>query len=168
MPNALNATTPDEQRELEDRMHALDDRALLRLVAIEQAEYRPEAVEVARAEVARRRLPVLDADQYWDRFPAERLGESGFCQQCMDETTEEAPGATGTLWGIGVRLLGYDYPCPACGSVRQSLWLCFVLPVVRLGRYRILYERSSDLFHRQYEGRELKKGAAGWRREEGD
>jgi hypothetical protein len=76
MPNALNTTTPDEQRDLEDRMHALDDRALLRLVALERSEYRQEAVEVARAEIARRKLPVLDADQYWDRFPEQRSGSS--------------------------------------------------------------------------------------------
>jgi hypothetical protein len=161
MPNALDATTPDEQRELEDRMHTLNDRALLRLVALEQSEYRPEAIEAARAEIARRKLPaLLNAEQYWDRFPSERIGKSGFCQKCLDETTDVSQGTAVTFWGIGVRLLGYDDLCPACGSVRQSLWVCFFIPILRLGRYRILY-RENSLFGRRYVGRELKKSAEG-------
>jgi len=47
---------PNEQREIEEQMRALDDRALLRLLAVEAADYRPEALEIARGELRRRNL----------------------------------------------------------------------------------------------------------------
>src|SRR5688572_11184505 len=97
----------NKQRELEERMRALDDHALLRLVAVEAGDYRPEALEIAREELQRRRLVVLSREEYWRQFPAERLGTDGFCATCLSQTTDESPGDTTVVnFFFGTRLIG--------------------------------------------------------------
>jgi hypothetical protein len=71
----MNAT---EQKEIEERIRALDDHALLRLVAVEALEYHQRSesldvgLEIARDELQRRQVGVLSAEQYYRRFPGER------------------------------------------------------------------------------------------------
>lgn len=62
----------------------------------------------------------------------------GFCPECVSETTEESPGGTFTLNGIGIRLYGTDAKCPTCRSVIKRKWFCIVfIPVIPLRRFRI-------------------------------
>jgi hypothetical protein len=111
----------NEQREIEEQMRALDDHALLRLLAIEASDYRAEALEIARGELQRRHLDILDAEQYWLQFPSERLGADGFCASCLSQTIDEPPWPTLNI-NFGARLLGRDDECLICGSILQTLW----------------------------------------------
>jgi hypothetical protein len=148
--------TLNEQKEIKERMQALDDHALLRLVAVEASDYRPEALEVACDELRRRRLDVLNAEQYWMRFPAERVGTDGFCEDCRAKTTDESPGDTIVVnFVFGMRLIGHDDRCAACGSVLQTKWLQIVLPIIPLGRYRVIY-LEKGLLSGRYVGRRLR------------
>jgi|SRR6266567_2779584 len=149
--------TPNQQRELEEQMHSLDDHTLLRLVAIEASDYRPEALDIACDELGRRRLDVLSREQYWTRFPAEKVGSDGFCAACRSQTADESPGDTCTVnFVLGTRLIGHDDQCPACGSVLQTKWLQIILPLIPLGRYRVIYlERG--LLSGHYVGRRVRE-----------
>src|SRR5882724_9963961 len=149
--------TANKQRELEERMHSLDDHTLLRLVAVEAADYRPEALNIARDELRRRHVDVLNREQYWMQFPNERVGGDGFCTACRSQTTDESPGDTKTVnFVLGTRLIGHDDQCSACGSVLQTKWLQIVLPIIPLGQYRVIYfERG--LLSGRYIGRRLRR-----------
>ncbi len=141
-------------------MQSLDDHALLRTVAIESAEYRPEALEIARAELRRRGLEELDVSQYLTRFPADRVGGDGFCAECRIKTTDESPGNTITFnFLFGSRLIGCEQRCPVCRSVEQTLWLQVGLPLVPLGKYRVIYFRDGFL-DSQYVGRKVQTPSA--------
>jgi len=148
--------TTSEQRELEQQMQSLDDHALLRLVAVEAFDYRPEALDIARDELRRRHLDILSREQYWTQFPAEKVGGDGFCASCRSRTTDESLGDTRTVnFVLGTRLIGHDDRCPACGSVLQTKWLQIILPLIPLGRYRVIYlERG--LLSGHYIGRRLR------------
>jgi hypothetical protein len=150
--------TSDEVRQIEQRMQDLDDHALLRLVAVEESDYRSEALDIARAELRRRRLKVLNAEQYWDQFPLERIGPDGFCAGCRAQTTEASPGDTSTMNLARTRLIGDRDPCPACGSVIPTKWFCLIVPIIPLGRYRIIY-LEKGLLHSRYIGRKLRERA---------
>src|SRR5204863_9693455 len=80
-----------EMEEVESHMQALDDHALLRLVTVEQREYRPEAIATACAELRRRGLAKPTREEYWTRFPSEKIGPDGFCAGCRAATTDESP-----------------------------------------------------------------------------
>ncbi len=153
----IESMVSNNQGELEERMRALDNHALLHLVAVEAADYRPEAVEIACKELERRRWGVLTREQYWSQFPAERVGGDGFCSNCRTQTTDESPGGTSVVNFIfGTRLIGHDDRCPSCGSVRQTMWFQFILPIIPLGTYRIIYlERG--LMSGRYVGRKVRK-----------
>ena len=138
-------------------MQSLDDRALLRVVALEASNYRPEALETASTELRRRGLGVLSASQYLSQFPTEKVGKDGFCEECRSKTSDESPGNTTTVnFLLGTRLIGYENRCPACGSVEQTLWLQIVLPLIPLGKYRVIY-LDKDLFSSRYVGRKLRE-----------
>ena len=143
--------TPEEYREFEKRTRALDDAGLRRLTVLESSQYRPEVVTIARDELARRRLSVLSPEDYWKQFPAEWMAALGFCYRCWSETTDESPGLMVTFDLVGTRLLGRDEGCVECGSVVQSKWFCVIVPIVRLGRYRVI-----RLERRGYVGRKVK------------
>jgi hypothetical protein len=148
--------TTNEQRELEEQMRSLDDHALLRLVVVEASDYRPEALDIARNELRRRHLDILSREQYWTRFPSERVGGDGFCAACRSQTTDESPGDTSTAnFMFGTRLIGHDDRCSACGAVLQTKWLQIVLPIIPLGRYRVIY-LERELLSGQYVGRRLR------------
>ena len=145
------------QEEVERHIKSLDDHELLRLVAIENSEYRPESLEIANRELRRRGLVAMNESQYLSQFPAERVGLDGFCEVCRSKTTDDSPGKTGTVnFVLGTRLIGCDGRCPACGSIEQTLWVQIVLPLIPLGRYKVIYfERDS--FSSRYIGRKLQK-----------
>jgi len=148
--------TSRENKAIEEHMQSLDDRALLRVVALEATDYRKEALEIASTELRRRGLNVLSAGQYLSQFPTEKVGKDGFCAECRNKTTDESPGNTTTVnFLLGTRLIGYENRCPACGSVEQTLWLQIVLPLIPLGKYRVIY-LDKDLFSSRYIGRKLR------------
>ena len=151
--------TPEVLEQIERAMHALEDHDLQKLVALERSAYQPEAVEIARQELRRRRLEALTAEQYWDLYPSERIGPDGFCVACSARTTSESPGGTFTFNLIGTRLLGSRDRCPACGSIAQRKWFCFLLPVIPLGRYRIIYLEHGH-WSTRYVGRKLRHPSA--------
>jgi len=63
-----------------------------------------------------------------------------FCPACAEATTDTSSGSTYTLNGIGTKLYGRAEPCSICGSVRQTLWFCFIfVPLIPLGKYRVKY-----------------------------
>jgi hypothetical protein len=138
---------PDERQQVEARIGigTLDDPALRRLVILEQSQYRPEVVEIARTELARRRLSVLSPEEYWQRFRDEWLTHIRFCYQCWMETTEESPSPFSNRFEIGPRLRGSRAPCTTCGSIVQTMSFClFVFPLVRLGQYRVIRDGAGQ------------------------
>ena len=125
------------------RTKALDDAALRRLVILEPSQYRTEVVSMARDELRRRGLAVLSPEDFWKQFPAEWIDALGFCHRCWSETTDDSLGVLLTYKGIGTRLRGGlaglgDKPCVECGSVILEKWFYMVVPVVRLGYYRVI------------------------------
>src|SRR5437868_2590915 len=116
-------------QEVETHMRSLDDHALLRVIAVEHSEYRPEALEIARAELRRRGRDPISSAEYLNKFPSERIGADGFCASCRDQTTDETPGNTRTVNFIGTRLIGHDDRCSVCGAVVQTCWFCLLLPL---------------------------------------
>jgi hypothetical protein len=135
-----------EKESVEERMRSLDDHALLRLVAIEAGDYRPEALTIARAELQRRRLDAAPPGQYLERFPQEKIGPDAFCQQCRSVTTDESPGDTTVVNLVfGTRLIGHDDVCAVCGSVLQTKWFCIGIPIIPLGRYRVVWLKPREM-----------------------
>ena len=120
-------------------MSDLDDRSLLRLVIFDREDYTPDAIEIAKSELYRRKLPLLTIEEYWDRYPVDRIGPEGFCQACLAETTEESVGTVFSVNLIGTHLWGDSDPCSACGSIVQRKWLCIMMPLVPLGKYRVIH-----------------------------
>jgi hypothetical protein len=56
----------------------------------------------------------------------------------MAETTDESPGNTRTLNGVGTRLYGNKAKCPACYSVIKRKCFCIVfIPVIPLRQFRV-------------------------------
>src|SRR5437868_3156722 len=113
--------SPTKLKEVEQSMRALDDNALQRLVAIEASNYTPEALKIARDELKRRNLDSLNDEEYLKQFPSERVGDDGFCGNCRAQTTSDSPGSTTVVnFVFGIRLIGCDDRCSACGSVIQT------------------------------------------------
>ena len=136
--------------DVERHMRAFDDQELQRIVAFNRGGYGPEAISVAQAELRRRSLAVLTADEYEQRFPQERITTTGFCVACMQETTDESPGNTHlhiSLGAFGTSLSGEDDACAACGSVVQVKRLWVVVPLARQGSYRVIYPNQGAWGH---------------------
>ncbi|HET9256234.1 MAG TPA: hypothetical protein VFO16_13690 [Pseudonocardiaceae bacterium] len=76
-----------------------------------------------------------------------------FCAACTAATTgKPAPGAF-TLNGLGTTFYGGANRCPACGSIEQIHWIAlFFVPLLPLGRYRMIYTSRTG-FHSRYYGR---------------
>jgi hypothetical protein len=85
----------------------------------------------------------------------------GYCQYCVDETTDESPGSVSTMNGIGTALMGTRWSskgldrCPICGSEVKQKWSTFGFGVKPSGTYRILY--LGGVFTKKYFGRRLKQ-----------
>ena len=153
---------PSEYQDLQRTMSQLSDEQLTRIVAVEQADYRKEAVRIAREELRRRGLRELTEEEYRATPEQRAIEATGFCPACLTATTDQSPGSTGTtgfiVIGIGTRLIGMGDPCPTCGSVIQSKYLCLGVPLIPLGRYRIKYLGDGLLggvLAREYVGRRL-------------
>jgi hypothetical protein len=150
---------PREYLQLQQRLTELTDEQLIRMLAIERADYREEAIQLARGELSRRGLDELNAQEYWARPDQKSIQETGFCLSCVAETTDASPGDTRTIFGIGTYLMGIDGGCPTCGSVVQTKYLSFFyIPIRQLGRYRIVNLPHDWLvapLGRRYLGRQL-------------
>jgi hypothetical protein len=134
---------PDEQRRLEARFRSLEDAELRRITALEREQYRDDAFALATDEMARRRLPVLSPEEYWAQFREEWLAQVGFCFPCWATTTDELlVGAPPRGRLIGTRLVEGGDPCPVCRSVVATECFCVVVPIVRFGRYRVIFDRG--------------------------
>jgi len=143
--------TPDQRREHEERMRTMEDASLRCLLVLQQSDYLPEVASIARDELARRRIPMLSREEYWQQYPEEWLAAVGFCYRCWAQTTDESPGLSFTVDLIGTRLLGSDEPCSTCGSVVQTKWFCVIVPITRLGRYRVIRRRRGEHIGRRVE-----------------
>jgi len=56
---------------------------------------------------------------------------------------------------FGMRLLGHGDECLVCGSILQTLWFCFRVPLIPVGRFRVVYQMGDGLFPTGYIGRKL-------------
>ena len=121
---------------MEQRVRALDDAGLQRMLAVDQSEWDPAALDVARDELERRGVPVLDADDYLDEHPEEELGRDGLCGPCEEDQLPIAPASVAFWMLFAVRLIPTGDPCEICRSRTARLWWPF-LPIIPLGRYRI-------------------------------
>lgn len=77
-----------------------------------------------------------------------------FCRACIEETSDVSAGSTTTVNGVGTTLYGSASRCPDCDSIIQTKWVCFIfLPIIPLGRYRVLYASPTQYLSRQVGGR---------------
>jgi hypothetical protein len=91
----------NDSRDLKQRLAELTDDALLKMVREEAADYRKEALDLAKAELRARGVdystPAADEDEAEDNAPASldplRFGRRGGCPSCG------GPLRTGTLVG---------------------------------------------------------------------
>ena len=77
---------------------------------------------------------------------------TGFCEQCVSETTDRSPGSTYTLNYFGTGMFGAGSRCRTCHSVVQGKWIQLILPVVRLGKYRVRYTGPKAYIGRRLKG----------------
>jgi hypothetical protein len=139
--------TPEQLRYIREEFKNLNDHELLRRVALEESEFLPEAMEIAREQLELRNLRPLDAKEYFAQFPAEDP-EFGFCRSCLDRTTAEEPDCF-SVRGFGTRLRGYDHECESCGSLLVTKWLCIGFPIRKMESYRVLFKKGSSLIGRE-------------------
>lgn len=130
-----------ERREIQERIQKLDDASLRYMVFMEASKYVPEAIEIACDELARRRIPRLTPEEWKEKM--------GFCHRCWTLTTDETPGHAVLLRYFGLRLRGSEDPCLMCGSVAQTMWLCVVIPLVPLDRYRVIRGKKGTFIGRK-------------------
>ena len=148
---------------VEAHLRGLDDAAVLRVVSVEASDYTPEALALARDEIARRGLSLPTAEEHLARFPSDAIGVDGFCGGCREQTE---PGPLRALYGVGffTRMFGGRDRCHVCRSSVYSRWFCLgvlpyivPLPVLRLGVYRLLPKEPGFLEGRV--GRRLRRAA---------
>ena len=138
--------SPEQRREIKGRMKELNDHELLRIVALEESEYLPEAMEIAREELELRNVKALDAGEYYTQFPAENPFID-FCKRCLEQTTPEGPDYLGRMGPFRYALRGYDHECETCGSLLADKWLYIVFfPVRKMEQYRVLLGRGTSQF----------------------
>jgi len=130
----------------------LKHEAELRSIAVLRAsDFVPEMVSSARAELARRNLPVPTPEEYWKERPQEWLAAMGFCYPCWAQTSDEPARGNTAIERIGIGLTGEVAGCATCGSVikTRSVWLG--VPLIPLGQYRVIHRAGG-----KYIGRKLK------------
>ena len=85
-----------------------------------------------------------------------KAGSNGFCAYCRATTTNEPIGSISTHGPLfGKTLNGRDEPCPDCGSVVQTLWFRFLLPIVPLGKFRVIC-RPTNILPSEYLARRIR------------
>ena len=110
------------------KMRGSDNETLHKIFAFNRADYQPEALVIARNELARRGLSVLSPEEYWQQYAENGIDPSGFCQKCFDQTTAESPSESDrltTLFLFHYRLWGKTDQCEICRSVVTRYWLWF-------------------------------------------
>jgi hypothetical protein len=153
--------TSDQYQALQKKIATLDNDALVKMIAIDRADYREEAIEIAREELRRRGIRELTTEEYLSLPEIRTIRTTGFCSRCLAETTDESPGNVTTVnLFFGTRLIGIGDPCTTCGSIVQGKYFCLLLPIVFLGRYRIKYLKGEGTLHSEYVGRRLRAYAA--------
>jgi hypothetical protein len=145
----------EQQQRIEQRLRSLEDGELRAIVVLLVADHTPEFVALARAELARRNLAVPTPEAYWTELPHEWLAGVGFCYRCWSDTTDESPGNTATVNLIGTALTGEEERCEVCGSVIKTKHFWLILPLIPLGRFRVI--RCGD---GRYLGRRLRRDRA--------
>ena len=138
------------------RLAELPDAELRAMVVLARADYLPEVVELACEEIKRRGLAIPTPESYWRDFPDEWLASAGFCYGCWEQTTEESPGNGFTVNLIGTAVTGEEQPCAVCSSTVKTKHFWIVVPLIPLGRYRVIRYGATH-----YIGRRLKNDKPG-------
>jgi Zn-dependent protease with chaperone function len=74
----------------------------------------------------------------------------GFCNVCTAETTDESPGSTTSVNGIGTSLRPRGDRCRNCHSVRTRKWFVILfIPVIPLKEYRVRWLDSQRYLGRK-------------------
>ena len=116
----------DELNELKDRISQMSDRELLRIVEVEYADYRREAIEFAEVELGKRSIPFekpeLDADEDEDAdsiAPAASKAPCGNCGGVMRSGLLFAEKELTILFSdSNEERFVHAFACTACGDVR--------------------------------------------------
>ena len=127
------------------------DAELRSMAVLLQSELEPELVSAAKAELARRNLPVPTPEEYWRDRPEEWLSVMSFCYPCWAQTSAEPARGSATIKRFGIGLTGEVDLCKTCGSVikTKSVWLG--VPLIPLAQYRVVRSAGGT-----YSGRKLK------------
>lgn len=118
----------DELEELKDRISQMSDRELLRIVEVEYADYRKEAIEFAEVELGKRSIPfekpVLDADEDDDEISpdASNAPPCGNCGAAMRAGLLFADKELTILFSDNnEERFVHAFCCTACGDVRLTV-----------------------------------------------
>lgn len=122
---------------VEHRVCSLEDAALQRLVALEEDEWTEEAMGVARDELSRRGLPVLNRDDYLIEHPEDEVRSDGLCGQCASDGFPVFRWDPVLLMFIGIRVIPTSEPCEVCRSQVIRMWWPLI-PLIPLDTYRML------------------------------
>lgn len=73
-----------------------------------------------------------------------------FCESCVESTLAEGSGDMGTVNGWGTRFYGSTDHCETCNSeIRRKYFTVCWIPVIPLGRYRVLHVGPMNFFSRK-------------------
>jgi hypothetical protein len=118
----------DELKELKDRISQMSDQKLLRIVEVEYADYRQEAIDFAEAELTKRSMPFTKPDDFVDSDQDEETGlvisaESNVpCGKCGGKTRSGSLFAEHELTILfsdtNEERFVQAFVCIACGDVR--------------------------------------------------
>ncbi|TCC61202.1 hypothetical protein E0H73_18325 [Kribbella pittospori] len=72
-----------------------------------------------------------------------------FCGRCTAMTEFATAPSTFTVSMIGTSLLGWGSRCRECGSDGRVLWLIFGIPLIPLGRYRVISAGGGEYYGRK-------------------
>ncbi|TCC47702.1 hypothetical protein E0H75_23400 [Kribbella capetownensis] len=72
-----------------------------------------------------------------------------FCGRCTAMTEVTTAPSTFTVSMIGTSLLGWGSRCQECGSDGRVLWFIFGIPLIPLGRYRVISTGGREYYGRK-------------------
>ena len=149
--------SPEEYHDLQIRMQSLEDGNLLRIVLLNRDEYSADSLAIVEEEIRKRNLDNVTLDEFSKKFPEEYYPfVSAFCPACLNETIDEQVGFLFSLYGIGVSLTGRRFECAICCSVVRTKWISFILPIYRIGQYRVKYLDDPAFMRGEFISRRLK------------
>ena len=119
----------DELNELKDRISQMSDRELLRIVEVEYADYRKEAIEFAEVELGKRSIsfekPELDADEAEGADSVAPAGSREPCGNCGGVMRSGLLFAEKELTILfsdsNEERFVQAFACTACGDVRLTV-----------------------------------------------